>query len=86
MSRPLPWQRASGKAKKNAEKKAVSKKREFEDAVQNCNMGEPPTLQNLVEWYSGTGMEVTERTIRNWVKKFGFYIDKNNGTVVKSKQ
>lgn len=79
-----PWQRASGKAKKNAEQKAAGKKREFEEAVQNCNMGEPPTLQDLVEWYSDAGTEVSERTIRNWVKKFGFYIDKNNGTVVKS--
>lgn len=79
-----PWQRASGKAKQNAEKKAVSKKREFEDAVQNCNMGEPPTLQDLVQWFSDAGNEVTERTIRNWVKRFGFCIDKNNGTVVKS--
>lgn len=81
-----PWQRASGKAKKNAEKKAVSKKREFEDAVQNCNMGEPPTVKDLVNWYSSAGKEVPERTIRSWVKKFGFYIDKNNGKITKSEE
>lgn len=78
-----PWQKASGKAKKNAEKKAVSKRREFEDAVANCNAGEPPTVNDLVDWFSGAGAEVTARTIRNWVKKFGFYIDKNSGTVVR---
>lgn len=78
------WQKASGKAKKNAKEKAVSKKREFEDAVANCNMGEPPTVKDLVQWYSDTGKEVAERTIRDWVKKFGFRVDKNTGTVVKS--
>ena len=79
-----PWQKASGKAKKNAEKKAVSKRREFEDAVANCNAGEPPTVKDLVQWYSGAGKEVAERTIRDWVKKFGFCIDKNSGKVTKS--
>lgn len=79
-----PWQKASRKAKKNAEKKATDKKQEFEDAVANCNAGEPPNLQDLVRWYSDSGSEVTERTVRNWIKKFGFFIDKNNGTVVKS--
>lgn len=79
-----PWQRASGKAKKNAQKKAVSKKREFEDAVQNCNMGEPPTVKDLANWYSSAGKKVEERTIRNWVKKFGFCLDKNSGKVVKA--
>ena len=81
-----PWQKASGKAKKNAEKKAVSKKREFEDAVANCNMGEPPTVKDLVQWYSGAGKEVPERTIRDWVKKFGFFIDKNSGKVLKAEE
>lgn len=79
-----PWQRASGKAKKNAEKKADGKRREFEDAVQNCNMGEPPTVNDLVEWFSDAGNEVTKRTIQNWVKKFGFRIDKNSGKVIRA--
>ncbi len=76
-----PWQRASGKAKKNAEKKAASKKQQFEDAVANCCMGEPPTVKDLVQWYSGAGNDVSARTVQNWVKKFGFYIDKNSGKI-----
>lgn len=79
-----PWQKASGKAKKNAEKKADSKRREFEDAVQNCNMGEPPTVKDLVEYFSSVGNEVHPKTVREWVKKFGFYIDKNTGHVMKT--
>lgn len=78
------WQRASKKAKLKAKEKAVDKKQEFETAVNNCNMGEPPTVKDLAEWYSSTGKEVPERTIRSWVKKFGFYIDKNNGKIVKA--
>ncbi|MEE1199029.1 MAG: hypothetical protein U0L09_00100, partial [Christensenellales bacterium] len=79
-----PWKKASNKAKKNAEVTAANKKQDFESAVQNCNMGEPPTVKDLAQWYSSAGKDVPERTIRSWVKKFGFYIDKNTGKVLKS--
>lgn len=78
-----PWQKGSHKAKKNAKEKAENKRREFEDAVQNCNMGEPPTIKDLVEYFSSAGNEVHPKTVREWVKKFGFCIDKNTGHVVK---
>ena len=81
-----PWRRAADKNKNRLESERRSKETEFEDAVQNCNMGEPPTVKDLVQWYSVAGKEVQERTIRSWVKKFGFYIDKNNGKVLKSEQ
>ena len=42
----------------------------------NCNMGEPPTLNDLVEWFSAAGKEVALRTVRDWVAKFGYYVDK----------
>ena len=79
-----PWKKASSKAKKKAEDVAISKQQSFESAVQNCNMGEPPTLKDLQQWYTSAGSDISERTIRNWVKKFGFYIDKNTGTIKKS--
>lgn len=79
-----PWKKASSKAKKKAEDVAISKQQSFESAVQNCNMGEPPTVKDLVQWYSSAGKNVPERTVRSWVKKFGFYIDKNTGKVLKS--
>lgn len=81
-----PWRKASNKAKKKAEVTAANKKQDFESAVQNCNMGEPPTVKDLSQWYSSTGKDVPERTIRSWVKKFGFYIDKNTGKVLKSEE
>lgn len=81
-----PWRRASSKAKKVAAEKKQDKQQEFENAVANCNMGQPPTVKELAEWYSSTGKNVPERTIRSWVQKFGFYIDKNSGKVVKSEE
>ena len=81
-----PWRKAVSKHKKSAAETAANKKQEFESTVQNCNMGEPPTVKDLSQWYSSTGKDVPERTIRSWVKKFGFYIDKNTGKVLKSEE
>ena len=78
-----PWRKAANKNKNRLESERRSKATEFEDAVQNCNMGEPPTINDLAQWYSSSGKNVDNRTIRNWVKKFGFYIDKNTGKVLK---
>lgn len=77
-----PWQRASGKRKEKAKQERRSKADEFKDAVENCNMGEPPTVKELSEWFSSAGKEVPERTIRDWVKKYGYKIDRNNGNVI----
>ena len=81
-----PWKKAVSRHKKSAEETAAGKKKDFESAVQNCNMGEPPTVKDLAQWYSSTGKDVPERTIRSWVKKFGFYIDKNTGKVLKCEE
>lgn len=81
-----PWQKAANKNKDRLQSERRSKAKEFEDAVQNCNAGEPPTLKDLQQWYSSAGSDISERTIRNWVKKFGFYIDKNSGTVRKDSE
>ncbi|KGE20045.1 AAA family ATPase [Paenibacillus wynnii] len=80
-----PWKKATGKRKDKAGEQRRSKAEEFEDAVNNCNMGEPPTLKDLTEWFSSTGKQVAERTIRDWINKYGFMIDKNNGSVVVKK-
>lgn len=81
-----PWRKAANKNKNRLDSERRSKAKEFEDAVQNCNAGEPPTVKDLSQWYSSTGKDVPERTIRSWVKKFGFYIDKNTGKVLKSEE
>lgn len=80
------WKKATSKRKDSADKERRNKAEEFEDAVNNCNMGEPPTVKDLSEWFSTTGKTVAERTIRDWVKKYGYKIDKNNGNVVVKKE
>ncbi|SFE11098.1 hypothetical protein SAMN04487969_101108 [Paenibacillus algorifonticola] len=77
-----PWKKATDKRKAKAKEERRSKAEEFEDAVVNCNMGEPPTVKDLQEWFSTTGKEIPDRTIRGWVTKFGYMIDKNNGNVI----
>lgn len=78
-----PWVKAAGKRKQSAQKQRRSKAQEFDDAVANCNMGEPPTVNDLADWFSSTGKEVSSRTVRDWVKRFGYTIDKNSGLVTK---
>ncbi|MBB6632784.1 AAA family ATPase [Cohnella thailandensis] len=77
-----PWKKATGKRKEKAKEERRSKEDEFTDAVANCNMGEPPTVKDLQEWFSSTGKEIPERTVRSWVTKYGFKIDRNNGNVI----
>ncbi|OMF04021.1 DNA primase [Paenibacillus amylolyticus] len=73
------WQKASGKRKDKAKEERRTKAEEFEDVVNNCNFGEPPTLMDVIAWYGSTGKEVAERTVRDWIKKFGYEIDRNIG-------
>lgn len=79
-----PWQKANRNRRKNAELDRRSKEEEFADAVANCCAGEPPTVKDLSEWYAGIGKEVKDNTIRKWVQKFGFCLDKNDGKVRKA--
>ena len=77
-----PWQRATDKRKKNANKDKRSKKESFDDAVASCNMGEPPTVKDLTSYFSSAGKEVPDRTMRDWIKNFGYTIDRKNGNIV----
>lgn len=52
----------------------------FENAVNLSNDGEPPTVEQLSEYLNG----MSKRTVRDWIKKFGYTIDKNTSTVIKS--
>jgi len=74
-----PWQKATGKRKDKAKEQRRSKAEEFEDVVNSCNFGEPPTLLDVTAWYESTGKEVAERTVRDWIKRYGYEIDRENG-------
>lgn len=74
-----PWQKAVDKHKNSAEKTRDKNKVRFENAIALANMGEPPTVEMLAEY-----LGMNNRTLRDWIKRFGYVIDKNNGTVTKS--
>lgn len=79
-----PWKKGVRKRQSGALQERRSKEQEFCDAVERCNMGEPPTVNDLVEWYSSTGKNVAPRTVRDWIKRYGFSVDKNTGKVVRA--
>lgn len=79
-----PWKKGVRKRQSGALQERRSKEQEFCDAVERCNMGELPTVNDLVEWYSSTGKNVAPRTVRDWIKKYGFSVDKNTGKVVRA--
>lgn len=80
------WQKASGKRKDKAKQERRTKAEEFEDVVNNCNFGEPPTLMDVMAWYGNTGKEVAERTVRDWIKKYGYEIDRSLGFRIVKKE
>ena len=75
------WKKAADRRKESAEKERRSKVAQFEDAVRNCNFGEPPTVKDVVEWYAKSGKEVSERTVRDWIKRYGYVL--RDGVIVK---
>lgn len=75
-----PWQRATEKHKKSAEATRNKNKIRFENAVELANPDGAPTVNDLAEY-----LDMSNRTVRDWVKKYGYTIDKENGTVVKEK-
>lgn len=75
------WKKAVNQRKISAEKERRSKEQQFEDAVANCNFGEPPTVKDVVEWFAKAGKEVSERTVRDWIKRFGYEL--RDGVIVK---
>lgn len=72
-----PWQKATDKRKSSASAKKKSKEEAFVQAVETCNFGDPPTVKMVAE-----AMDATERTVRDWVRSYGFIIDRSNGNVI----
>ena len=74
-----PWQRAADKRKQNAEQKRDKNKAKFENALTLANMGEPPTVDMLADY-----LDMSNRTVRDWIRRYGYVIDKNSGLIVKA--
>ncbi|WP_138751873.1 AAA family ATPase [Paenibacillus sinopodophylli] len=80
------WKKATDKRSSKAKEERRSKAEEFEDVVSNCNFGEPPTVLDVIAWYGSTGKEVAERTVRDWIKKYGYEIDRSIGFRIVKKE
>ena len=76
-SRPF-YERATAKRKEKAADKNEQNRIKFENAVNLCNAGEAPTSRQLAEY-----LDLDVRTVRNWIKRYGYEIEKNTNTVVK---
>ncbi|MDU5143538.1 MAG: AAA family ATPase [Paenibacillus dendritiformis] len=76
-----PWKKATEKRKASAKQERRTKEAQFEDAVNNCNFGEPPAVKDVVEWFGKSGKEVSERTVRDWIKRYGYVL--KDGLIVK---
>ena len=77
-TRPF-YERATEKRKEKASQKNDENRVKFENAVANCNAGEPPTVKQLTEYLD----DIPEKTLRGWIKKFGYTIDKDTHTITK---
>ena len=76
------WQKAHDARRKHAKEERRSKKEAFEDAVESCCCGDPPTVNDLITWYSDSGRDVSARTIREYVRQYGYVIDRNRGNII----
>lgn len=76
-----PWQKATARRKGNASKERKDKNLALEDAIAQCNYGEPPTKKQVAEY-----LGITERSVGDRVKMHGGYdFDKNSGTLIARK-
>ena len=72
--------KATLRRKQNYEDRNEKNRIKFENAINFCNDGEAPTTKQLAEF-----LDLEPRTVRNWVKKYGYKIDES-GNVIKIQQ
>ena len=72
------WQKFTDKRREQAKKQNDSNRIKFENAVHTADFGGAPTVAALAEY-----LEVCERTVKRWIDKYGYCIDKNDMTVRK---
>lgn len=73
-----PWQKAKKQRKSNKKDEAKKEQQSFENAVENCNFGDPPTIKNLSE-----SLGLSERTVWRKIEKYDYEV--KNGKVFKKK-
>lgn len=77
------WKKAHQARKQSAEQQRKNQEQQYLEAIANCRAGEAPTVNDLVQYFAGTGKDTKPDTIRKNLKKFGFSIDLNSGKIQK---
>lgn len=72
------FKKATMRRKQNNEDRNEKNRIKFENAVNFCNAGEPPTVRQLTEY-----LEMKERTVRSWIERYGYTIDKDSKKIIK---
>jgi len=67
-----PWKKASSAKKKSDSKRKKNNELKFIEAIESCNMGEPPTAKMVAEYLSTADKEFPIRTVRDWAKRYGY--------------
>lgn len=73
-----PWQRGAKRSQTKRKAQAEDMGAQFAKAVEAAAMGQAPTVKELSGY-----MGKPERTIRDYVKRYGYMIDKNAGGYVR---
>ncbi len=73
------WQKATKKHQESAKNRSEENRTKFENALTLCNMGDAPTVKQVSEY-----LDMKERTVRDWIKKYGYAIDRYNNTIIKA--
>lgn len=73
------FQKATLKRQQNNADRNEKNRIKFENAINFCNGGEAPTVKQVMEYLE----DMPEKTLRGWIKKFGYTVDKNTHLIVK---
>ena len=64
-----PWKKGADRNKKNAKERKNDRKKALEEAVENGNFGDEPSVNDVAEY-----MGISDRTVRDRIKEHGGYV------------
>ena len=74
-----PWKKGADRNKKNAKERKNDRKKALEEAVENGNFGDEPSVKEVAEY-----MGISDRTVRDRIKEHGGYVIEDG--IVKKKE
>ena len=74
-----PWKKGADRNKKNAKERKNDRKKALEEAVENGNFGDEPSVNDVAEY-----MGISDRTVRDRIKEHGGYVIEDG--IVKKKE